>query len=406
MKTTKKLRKILCGFAAVSTVAMLLMPTSVNAMSDDGSDVNAETSNATSNDSGYIDTGKNGTLSIYYEYEGYGKMAGVKAHVFKLASISKSGEFTVEAPFDGLGLNIEDMNSISTHEQWDEITDKALKCVKENNVTPYAEATSGDDGFANLGTVETGLYYGYSDPVEIQGTRYIYYDVLASVPGPVMLDETGSNNWDGTWQNASYEVVVMPKREAIKLESDPEEFKVYKQWVDNGFADKRPKSIKVKIYKDGELFDTVTLDSSNNWQFDWKYEKGHKFTVEEEVDAANYTVSVTQNETSYVIVNTRKDDEGGGSEEGGNVDGNKEENGGGGGHESVKVEGGTGEGESGEVPSVLGAIRNFLGELPEVLGARRLPQTGQLWWPIPVLAILGLVLIIHGIRSEKRRKEH
>ena len=36
-----------------------------------------------------------------------------------------------------------------------------------------------------------------------------------------------------------------------------------------------------------------------------------------------------------------------------------------------------------------------------------LPQTGQLWWPVPVLVILGLVLIITGmIVSHKNRKKN
>jgi LPXTG-motif cell wall-anchored protein len=38
------------------------------------------------------------------------------------------------------------------------------------------------------------------------------------------------------------------------------------------------------------------------------------------------------------------------------------------------------------------------------LGARRLPQTGQLWWPIPILAIVGIILIFLGFRSERKRK--
>ena len=52
------------------------------------------------------------------------------------------------------------------------------------------------------------------------------------------------------------------------------------------------------------------------------------------------------------------------------------------------------------LPEVLGAIRN----LPEVLGARRLPQTGLLWWPIPLLVIVGVVLIVKGIRKNNKAK--
>ena len=51
-----------------------------------------------------------------------------------------------------------------------------------------------------------------------------------------------------------------------------------------------------------------------------------------------------------------------------------------------------------DLPEVLGAIR----ELPAVLGARRLPQTGQLWWPLPLLVIVGIVFIVKGIRKNNK----
>ena len=49
--------------------------------------------------------------------------------------------------------------------------------------------------------------------------------------------------------------------------------------------------------------------------------------------------------------------------------------------------------------SVLGASRDEIP--PEVLGANRLPQTGQLWWPVPVLCIMGLGLIVSGVHRRK-----
>ncbi len=346
---------------------------------------------------GYIDTAKKGTLNIYYNFSGYGKMAGVKAHIYRIADVSKEGDFSLVAPFDSTGLSITDMTSISTHEQWKTITDTLSIYVKNNNVQPYAEATSGTDGFANLGEVETGLYYGYSDPVEIEGTRYVYYDVITPVPGPVMLDETGTSDWDGTWTNANYDVIAIPKRESTRVEEDPEEFVVYKQWVDKGKSKDRPKSIKIKIYCDGELFDTVELSSKNNWQYKWKYEKGHNFSVEEIVDSFKYKVDISETETGFIIINTKLDEP---PTETPPTDTPTD---------TPHTETPPSDSSTPTVndsPGVLGAIRKLAGELPAVLGARRLPQTGQLWWPIPVLAIAGVLLILHGIRSERRRKEN
>ena len=34
----------------------------------------------------------------------------------------------------------------------------------------------------------------------------------------------------------------------------------------------------------------------------------------------------------------------------------------------------------------------------------KLPQTGQLWWPVPLLVIVGLALMILGLRGRRRAK--
>ena len=51
------------------------------------------------------------------------------------------------------------------------------------------------------------------------------------------------------------------------------------------------------------------------------------------------------------------------------------------------------------VPTVAGATRTLQ---PAVLGATRLPQTGLLWWPVPVLGALGILLLILGIVNRKK----
>ena len=37
-----------------------------------------------------------------------------------------------------------------------------------------------------------------------------------------------------------------------------------------------------------------------------------------------------------------------------------------------------------------------------VLGARRLPQTGQLWWPVPLLTAGGVILLGFGLHLTKK----
>ena len=51
------------------------------------------------------------------------------------------------------------------------------------------------------------------------------------------------------------------------------------------------------------------------------------------------------------------------------------------------------------------AASGVLGDIEAgVLGDRLLPQTGQLWWPLPVLIILGIILFIAGIRMNRKER--
>lgn len=52
--------------------------------------------------------------------------------------------------------------------------------------------------------------------------------------------------------------------------------------------------------------------------------------------------------------------------------------------------------------TVLGAVRDIVPPVvPAVLGAQRLPQTGQLWWPVPILAIAGIAMVAAGSLRRK-----
>ncbi|WP_029320915.1 Cna B-type domain-containing protein [Butyrivibrio sp. AE3004] len=399
MKMFKKLKKLIMGAAAVSMSALLMFP---------GAAVRAESND--NNGLGFIDMNKDATLSVYYYFDGhgdipeYGKMEGVNTRVYKLASISEKGEFTVLSPYDTLGLDIKDMYSIADQDKWNNIIAEASKCIAANNIQPSYTGTSDSEGFTKLGKVEKGLYYGVSDPVKKEGIQYKYWDFLSVVPGPNNLTENiGNSAWDGTWKNAQYDVIAVPKREASRIEDDPEQFVVHKQWIDDGKD--RPESITINIYCDGSLYESIALSNGNNWQYSWEYEKGHNFIVEEDLSSDKYTATVSRTDNSFTVVNTKKPEQPEQPKKPEKPEKPQK-------HDNPKTPDKTDNPpeepdnsvEPDENPGVLGAIRDFIGELPEVLGARRLPQTGQLWWPVPILVILGILLVILGFRSEKHRK--
>lgn len=139
----------------------------------------------------------------------------------------------------------------------------------------------------------------------------------------------------------------------IKLERVPAitDIEVVKLWDDLGHEDHRPNLIYVDLYQDGVDIDTAMLHDGNSWS--------HKFT--NLPAAAVYTVKERdiprRYEVSYETIN-----------------------------------------------GVL-VIRNKL-TTPET-PVPDIPATGQLWWPVPILAALGMILFVMGwITHRKWSQEH
>ena len=124
---------------------------------------------------------------------------------------------------------------------------------------------------------------------------------------------------------------------------------VVKRWDDAGYEQKRPETITVTLLKDGAVYDTRTIRGADGWQYTWdelpRYNADGTeivWTVQEDA-VPGYTASVEEAGGAFILTNT-----------------------------------------------------------PE---RQRLPQTGLLWWPVPVLAAAGLALLIVGALL-KRKNGH
>ncbi len=123
-------------------------------------------------------------------------------------------------------------------------------------------------------------------------------------------------------------------------------YEVCKVWKnDNGTS--RPTQIKVSLYKDGKKFETVTLSKTNGWKYKWENLKPGSYTVVEETKLKDYSVSITQESGVFTVRNTKS-----------------------------------------KTPPPPPGI----------------PQTGQLWWPVIVLLILGISFLVIGIKGKKKHK--
>ncbi|MDD7341362.1 MAG: Cna B-type domain-containing protein [Firmicutes bacterium] len=144
-----------------------------------------------------------------------------------------------------------------------------------------------------------------------------------------------SNIWN-------YDVVAnaKPGREPVKAD-----YEVIKVWKDDCHKDKRPKSITISLICDGEVYDTITLPHNGAWSYTWKdLETNHQWTVTEKKEDGYQDPDVLQEGNTFIVTNTC----------------NK--------------------------PTT-----------PPQPGKPTLPQTGQLWWPVPVLIAAGLLFVVIGL---------
>ena len=137
--------------------------------------------------------------------------------------------------------------------------------------------------------------------------------------------------------------------------------KVLKIWDENGYEIDLPKEVTVDLLKDGEVFDTVTLNADNLWRYTWEeLDAGCNWSVVER-EMKDYSVSVTREGITFVITNTYNPDD--------------------------------------PDPKPTPTPTPPPDKPPE---DPKLPQTGQLWWPVPMLVCAGMLLIIIGLLRRRR----
>lgn len=157
--------------------------------------------------------------------------------------------------------------------------------------------------------------------------------IYSTSPFMISLPDREENS-----ESWDYDVTSVLKMTASGIDKKPVKLNVHKVWDDAGRQQDRPESITVKLYRDGKVVETVKLSEKNSWRYSWQVESGHDYRIAE-TDTAGYTCSVACSGNDYTITNT----------------------------------------------SVLP---------PE---KEKLPQTGVLWWPVPVLIVTGLGCIIIGL---------
>lgn len=266
------------------------------------------------------------SLTLRVTDEGTG-LPGVRFDVYRVAAFNEHGRFQLLEGFAAPGV---DINHVEGAEAWSALA----KVLAAQAKTPTAAKATDPEGKAAFTGLKIGLYLAVGYPIEYGSSAYDFAPFLVSVPG-----KNGE-----VWV---YHVQADVKHTESGL---VRELHIIKNWQDGNRLNKRPEQIKVGLFCDGVLYATAVLNAQNGWMMSYHdLAAAHVWTVEELEVPSGYSVTYTQADDAYVIINTLEDKPGGGS--------------------------GTNE---------------------------NIPQTGLLWWPVPVLAVLGLALVALGLVMRRK----
>lgn len=295
---------------------------------------------------GRIDTGRETYLTITYR-DGGKALTDAEFDIYRVASVNAYGELTSLDSFRKYDVDISEKDD----EAWEELASTLEGYVLRDEISPEDSGKTDKDGKIRFpgehNRMQQGLYL-------VMGHRHTQDDrTYDAVPFMVFLPslEEKANDWQ-------YDVDVEPKFDLVQNEGDTVTRKVLKVWKDDGHSRERPEKVKVQLLRDGKVYDTKTLNKDNNWRYTWRdLDEDYKWTVvEKEVDG--YTVRTKREGVTYVVTNTYREDGTHRSDHSGT-------------HTTSSRSDGS--------------------------GGTKLPQTGQLWWPVPVLVAAGLLMIVFGL---------
>lgn len=309
---------------------------------------------------GSIDLSQDVGLTISYQ-DGNTPIVGAKFDIFLVATVDEYGELTAAEDFAQFNVNIKGKND----EAWQTLASTLEGYVLRDQILPDDSGKTNDKGLLSFPTdgnaLTPGLYL-------VLGHRHtqdgFYYDAK-----PFMVMLPGIDKEKNQWV---YNVTANVKFDSTQIPDSPDEStitrKVLKVWEDKGYENNRPREIIVQLLRNDKVYDTVTLNAENNWRYTWTGLNGvYKWTVVEK-ELEGYTVAVVRENITFVITNTFA----------ANVP-----------DKPVPTD-----------PTDPAPPKN-----PEQPSNPALPQTGQLWWPVPVLLIAGMLLVVAGMLRRRGIKD-
>ena len=246
-----------------------------------------------------INQNAKGTITLDFHYEG-APLVGVKVSAYRIAQAKRHFPVlpTYEHYLQALKWNdFQDKSGAipagsADTTKWADFAGNLANHIHADQVTPDAAATSDSNGKATFSDLNVGVYLLLADPFTNAGAggeTYMFSPSLVTLPS-------------AAGRKLQYAVNAVAKLE--KVVPKPAQYQVVKHWQDGGNQTARPKAIKIQILRDEKLFQTIELNSANNWTYRWEDSEGHRWAVAEQLGNSPYTVSYEKVGNTFTVTNT------------------------------------------------------------------------------------------------------
>lgn len=347
-----------------------------------------------------------GTLNLICMAEDM-PLTGMQWNLYRVGERNSNHQLVLQDDFASypVWLDAEDMAA----SDWQDAADTLENYAVLDGISPMQSGIVGEDGTVSFSGLDTGLYL-------LCGQR-LMVDEKIYVPSALLVEMTASEEGGTTVSS----LTIHAKYQMLRRPTVSEQiYRVQKVWQnDEDLPQLRPVTIDVGLYCNGVLVQTVTLSRDNQWTYSWRGDALSEWRVKEMNILGDYTVVYRDNETQFVVVNSRRTIRESSVTSSTTTTTTTETT-------TTSAETthttlttsqttGTTTTSSGTTTSAsltatskqtttgTTTVTTVTTQRTSASGGGSLPQTGQLWWPVPVCGAGGLILFAVGWRLHRKK---
>lgn len=375
MRYGLKRMRFLCWYLAILLALLAVLPTTAFAYEK-------------------VDPNKTATLTINHKVKNK-PISGVEFQLYRVAGMTEDAEFPVESAFENAGVSL---RTDPTEESWSAraitLESYLIACIAADQPIPAtASATTDRNGTATFSNLEVGLYLLVGKTKVLDTEIHTPLATLISLPN--LLEDNG---WD-------YSPSIDTKNSSQPRGETEIDLVVIKVWKDTGQEQQRPAEVTVTLYGDGAEYSTVKLHAANSWRHSWEnLSSTTTWNLVEKNVPANYTVTAIRDRNAFIVTNTYTEIPPGGRTPNRPTPYTPDQ------PAPPPPSPDIPPADTPDIPEVPTPDTppadppvpdNPSIPKPGSPDLPTLPQTGQLWWPIPVLCIGGLALLFLGAKIKQ-----